>query len=90
MDPLSARLETEGPAQEPRDRETWHKEQAYLAGHADGMHDPDSRRLGFPIASGRIESVAKTLVKQRFAASGMRWSYGGAQAVGTLRTIYLC
>ena len=51
------------------------------------MHYPDYRRIGLPIGSGRIEGVAKTLVKQRFAASGMRWSHGGAQAVGTLRAL---
>jgi len=80
--PLSARLETEGPnpvqaamapwmAQESRDRETAHKEQAYFAHHADRMHHPDYRRLGLPIGSGRIEGVANTLVQQ-LAHTG-RW-----------------
>ncbi len=74
-------------AEAPRDRETAYKEQAYFAHHADRMHDPDDRQLGFPIGSGRVEGVAKTLGKPRFAGSGMRWSHEGAQAVGTLRAL---
>ena len=87
---ISGNLPKRDSALEPRDRETAHKEPAYLARHADRMHDPDDRRLGFPIGSGRIEGVAKTLVKQRFAAGGMRGSHGGAQVVGTLRTLAHC
>ncbi len=66
-------------AEAPRDREAAHQEQADFAHHADRMHDPDTRQLGFPIGAGRIEGVAKTRVKPRFAGSGMRGSQEGAK-----------
>jgi hypothetical protein len=68
VEPLSARLETEGPepvqaamavwmAAAPRDRETAQKEPTYFTHHAHRMHDPDSRRLGVPLGSGGIEGA---------------------------------
>lgn len=76
-------------AGDPQDREAARKEQASFDHPAHRMDYPAFRKEGWPIGSGRIEGAAKTLIKQRFAAGGMRWSHAGAQALGTLRAVAL-
>ncbi|MGB0849199.1 MAG: ISKra4 family transposase [Thiolinea sp.] len=42
-----------------------------------------------PIGSGVVEAACKTLVKQRFCQSGMRWKQAGLKAVMSLRALVL-
>jgi hypothetical protein len=44
---------------------------------------------GYPIASGVAEGACKHLVKDRMERAGMRWELEGAQAILSLRAIYL-
>lgn len=44
---------------------------------------------GYPIASGVAEGACKHLVKDRMERAGMRWELEGAQAMLSLRAIYL-
>ncbi|MGH9055954.1 MAG: ISKra4 family transposase [Acidimicrobiales bacterium] len=44
---------------------------------------------GWPIASGSVEGACKTLVRDRFERSGMRWVPDGAEAMLKMRAIYL-
>jgi hypothetical protein len=42
-----------------------------------------------PIGSGVVEAACKTLIKDRFCKSGMRWTLSGASKVLALRTLLL-
>jgi hypothetical protein len=44
---------------------------------------------GYPIASGVIEGACRHFVKDRMERSGMRWEIEGAQAMLSLRAIFL-
>jgi hypothetical protein len=44
---------------------------------------------GFPIGSGVVEGACRYVVKDRMERTGMRWEIEGAQAVLSLRSIYL-
>ncbi len=44
---------------------------------------------GYPIASGVIEGACHHFVKDRMEGAGMRWELEGAQAMLSLRAIYL-
>jgi hypothetical protein len=44
---------------------------------------------GYPIGSGVVEGACRHLVKDRMEQSGMRWRIAGAQAILTLRAIYV-
>jgi hypothetical protein len=44
---------------------------------------------GYPIASGVAEGACKHLVKDRMERAGMRWELEGAQAMLSLRAVYL-
>lgn len=44
---------------------------------------------GYPIASGVAEGTCKYLVKDRMERAGMRWEIEGAQAMLSLRAVYL-
>ena len=44
---------------------------------------------GWPIASGAVEGTCKTLVRDRFERSGMRWCPHGAEAMLKTRAVYL-
>ena len=43
------------------------------------------KSLNYPIGSGSIEAICKTLVTQRLKCSGMQWDYAGGQAILTFR-----
>lgn len=45
------------------------------------------KEKGWPIGSGVVEAVCKTLVTQRLKCSGMRWDYEGGQAILTFRAL---
>jgi hypothetical protein len=44
---------------------------------------------GYPIGSGVVEGACRHLVKDRMEQTGMRWCVEGAQAILSLRAIYL-
>ena len=44
---------------------------------------------GYPIGSGVVEGACRHLVKDRMEGTGMRWRVHGAQAVLSLRSIYV-
>jgi hypothetical protein len=44
---------------------------------------------GYPIASGVIEGACHHFVKDRMEGAGMHWELEGAQAMLSLRAIYL-
>jgi hypothetical protein len=44
---------------------------------------------GYPIGSGVVEGACRHLVKDRMEQTGMRWQVEGAQAVLSLRAIYI-
>lgn len=45
--------------------------------------------MGLPIGSGVIEGTCKNLINDRMERSGIRWSCDGAEAMLTLRSVYL-
>lgn len=45
--------------------------------------------FGFPIGSGVVEGACRHLVKDRMELTGMRWKPEGAQAMLSLRAVYL-
>ena len=44
---------------------------------------------GYPIGSGVAEGACRHLVKDRLERTGMRWTEAGAQAILTLRSVFL-
>ena len=44
---------------------------------------------GYPIGSGVVEGACRHLVKDRMEQAGMRWRIAGAQAILSLRAIYV-
>lgn len=61
----------------------------YFTNHLSMMKYADYRDKGFPIGSGVTEAACKTLVKQRFCRSGMRWKDKGIKTVLSLRSLVL-
>lgn len=60
----------------------------YFVDRADRMHYPEYEARGWPIGSGVIESTCEHVAGTRLKNPGMRWSYGGAQAMLSLRALY--
>jgi hypothetical protein len=67
-------------------REAYKQQRKFFANNASMMSYAQFRRRGLPIGSGPVEAACKTLIKQRFCQSGMRWTSEGGQAVLDLRT----
>lgn len=61
----------------------------YLVRNRHRMHYGQYRQAGLPIASGTVESAAKTVVQARMKQAGMRWGRDGAQAMLSLRCLLL-
>jgi hypothetical protein len=61
----------------------------YFAARSDHMKYDEYLATGYPIGSGVVEGACRHLVKDRMEQSGMRWRIAGAQAVLSLRAIYL-
>jgi hypothetical protein len=62
---------------------------AYFAARADYMKYDEYLAAGYPIGSGVVEGACRHLVKDRMEQAGMRWRIAGAQAVLSLRAIYI-
>jgi hypothetical protein len=67
-------------------REAFKSQRTFFANNAPMMTYAQFRRRGLPIGSGPVEAACKTLIKQRFCRSGMRWTSEGGQAILDPRT----
>ena len=61
----------------------------YFSNQITRMDYASHTRDKLPIGSGVVEAACKTLVKQRFCQSGMRWKQVGLKAVVSLRALAL-
>lgn len=58
---------------------------AYLSERQDQMNYPSYKAQTFPIGSGQIEGVNKSVIGYRMKQSGMQWSRSGAGRMAALR-----
>jgi hypothetical protein len=61
----------------------------YFEARCDYMKYDEYLAAGYPIGTGVVEGACRHLVKDRMEQTGMRWRIAGAQAVLSLRAIYL-
>ena len=61
----------------------------YYENNREHMRYDEYLAAGYPIASGVAEGTCKHLVKDRMERAGMRWELEGAQAMLSLRAVYL-
>lgn len=61
----------------------------YFANNYKKMNYAKQVKSNIPIGSGVTEAACKTLIKQRFCNSGMRWKNTGASAVMAIRSMIL-
>ena len=61
----------------------------YFAQRCEYMKYDEYLAAGYPIGSGVVEGACRHLVKDRMEQTGMRWRIAGAQAILSLRAIYL-
>jgi hypothetical protein len=61
----------------------------YFADRCEYMKYDEYLAAGYPIGSGVVEGACRHLVKDRMEQTGMRWRIAGAQAVLSLRAIYI-
>jgi len=61
----------------------------YFAERCEYMKYDEYLAAGYPIGSGIVEGACRHLVKDRMEQAGMRWRIAGAQAILSLRAIYL-
>jgi hypothetical protein len=62
---------------------------SYFAERGAYMKYDEYLAAGYPIGSGVVEGACRHLVKDRMEQTGMRWRIAGAQAVLSLRAIYV-
>jgi hypothetical protein len=62
---------------------------SYFAVRSDYMKYDEYLAAGYPIGSGVVEGACRHLVKDRMEQAGMRWRIAGAQAILSLRAIYV-
>jgi hypothetical protein len=61
----------------------------YLQNNRKYMHYNEYLQAGYPIGSGVAEGACRHLVKDRMEQTGMHWRVTGAQAMLSLRALYL-
>ena len=61
----------------------------YFAVRSEYMKYDEYLAAGYPIGSGVVEGACRHLVKDRMEQAGMRWRIAGAQAILSLRAIYV-
>lgn len=61
----------------------------YFENNRDHMRYDEYLAAGYPIGSGVAEGACRHVVKDRMEQTGMRWTVEGAQALLSLRTLYL-
>ena len=62
---------------------------AYFETNADRMRYDEYLAKGYPIASGVIEGACRHVVKDRMERTGMGWTVAGAQAMLSLRCLWV-
>src|SRR5271166_520307 len=62
---------------------------SYFAARSEYMKYDEYLAAGYPIGSGVVEGACRHLVKDRMEQAGMRWRIAGAQAILSLRAIYV-
>ena len=62
---------------------------SYFAARSEYMKYDEYMAAGYPIGSGVVEGACRHLVKDRMEQAGMRWRIAGAQAILSLRSIYV-
>jgi hypothetical protein len=62
---------------------------SYFAARAEYMKYDEYLAAGYPIGSGVVEGACRHLVKDRMEQAGMRWRIVGAQAILSLRALYV-
>jgi hypothetical protein len=62
---------------------------AYFQNNADRMQYDEYLAKGYPIASGVIEGACRHVVKDRMERTGMGWTVAGAQAMLSLRCLWV-
>jgi hypothetical protein len=72
-----------------RKREKAEKYLNYFVERSAYMKYDEYLAAGYPIGSGVVEGACRHLVKDRMEQTGMRWRIAGAQAVLSLRAIYV-
>ncbi len=70
-------------------RKTIRKICRYFENNRHRMRYDQDLSKGYPIASGAIEGACRHLVKDRLERTGMNWTKPGAQAVLSLRAIFI-
>ena len=68
-------------------REKLHSAITYFENQQPLMNYAAHLKAGLPIGSGVTEAACKTLIKQRFCGSGMRWKEKGVKVVMSLREL---
>jgi hypothetical protein len=66
-------------------REVLETAAGYMRNNAGRTNYASYRKRHLPIGSGITEAACKTVIKQRMCGSGMKWKFGGAETVLTLR-----
>jgi hypothetical protein len=70
---------------------TWHEDALaalrYLDTRREHMHYPSFKEQGYPIGSGMIEGLNKSIVASRMKRSGMQWSRAGAARMAAWRAL---
>lgn len=61
----------------------------YFAARREYMKYDEYLAAGYPIGSGVVEGACRHLVKDRMEQTGMRWRIAGAQAILSLRALYV-
>jgi hypothetical protein len=61
----------------------------YFAARSEYMKYDEYLAAGYPIGSGVVEGACRHFVKDRMEQAGMRWRIAGAQAILSLRAIYV-
>jgi hypothetical protein len=70
-------------------RQTIQQAITYYHNNRQHMRYDEYLAAGYPIASGVVEGACRHLVKDRLERTGMRWELEGAQAMLSVRAIYL-
>jgi hypothetical protein len=75
--------------EDPKKKENADKEIAYLIKRKQQMQYAEFRAQGLFVGSGVIEAGCKTVIATRLKQSGMEWSVRGANAIISLRCLFL-
>lgn len=75
--------------EDPKKKDNAEKEIAYLTKNKERMRYAKFRDRGFFIGSGVIEAGCKTVIGTRLKQSGMEWSVRGANAITSLRCMFV-